>query len=70
MSNDLVIRNDLPTSSMEAYISAAFQLPMLSEKEEHDLAVRWRDHQDLDAARQMVFAHLRFVVRIARQYNG
>jgi len=55
---------------MEAYVSAAFQLPMLSEQEEHDLAVRWRDHQDLEAARAMVFSHLRFVVRVARQYNG
>ncbi len=60
----------LPTGSMEAYVSAAFQLPMLSQEEEHDLAVRWRDHRDLEAARQLVLSHLRFVVRIARQYAG
>ncbi len=60
----------LPTGSMESYITAAFQLPMLSQKEEHDLAVRWRDHHDLEAARQLVLSHLRFVVRIARQYAG
>ncbi len=60
----------VPTGSMEAYINAAFQLPMLSEQEEHDLAVRWRDHKDLEAARQLVLSHLRFVVRIARQYAG
>ncbi len=70
MSNELAIRNTLPTGSMEAYISAAFQLPMLSEQEEHDLAVRLRDHQDLEAARKLVLSHLRFVVRIARQYSG
>ncbi len=60
----------LPTGSMESYISAAFQLPMLSAEEEHELAVRWRDHKDLEAARQLVLSHLRFVVRIARGYSG
>lgn len=60
----------LPTGSMESYISAAFQLPMLSAEEEHELAVRWRDQKDLEAARQLVLSHLRFVVRIARGYSG
>ncbi|MGB5742131.1 MAG: RNA polymerase sigma factor RpoH [Sedimenticolaceae bacterium] len=60
----------LPTGSMDAYVSAAFQLPMLSAEEEHDLAVRLRDNQDLEAARSLVMSHLRFVVRIARGYNG
>ncbi len=60
----------LPTGSMEAYVSAAFQLPMLSQEEERELAVRWRDQRDLEAARQLVLSHLRFVVRIARQYAG
>ena len=70
MSNELALHGTLPTGSMEAYIGAAFQLPMLSEQEEHELAVRWREQQDLDAARTLVLAHLRFVVRIARQYTG
>lgn len=70
MSKELAIPATLPTGNMEAYISAAFQLPMLSEKEEHDLAVRWRDNQDVDAARGLIMSHLRFVVRIARQYSG
>ena len=70
MSNALVIPNTLPTGSMDAYVGAAFQLPMLTAEQEHDLAVRLRDQQDLDAARQLVMSHLRFVVRIARSYNG
>jgi RNA polymerase sigma-32 factor len=70
MSNELAIRSTLPTGSMEAYIGAAFQLPMLSEQQERDLALRWREQQDLEAARQLVLSHLRFVVRIARQYTG
>jgi RNA polymerase sigma-32 factor len=60
----------LPTGNMDAYISAAFQLPMLSAEEEHDLAVRLRDRNDIAAARVLVMSHLRFVVRIARGYNG
>jgi RNA polymerase sigma-32 factor len=69
MSNSLAI-SAMPTGNMDAYVSAAFQLPMLSAEEEHDLAVRLRDRQDLDAARTLVMSHLRFVVRIARGYNG
>ncbi|MCU7906327.1 MAG: RNA polymerase sigma factor RpoH [Candidatus Thiodiazotropha sp. (ex Epidulcina cf. delphinae)] len=60
----------LPTGSLDAYISAAFQLPMLSAEEEHGLAVRLRDHKDLRAAQTLIMSHIRFVVRIARNYNG
>ena len=70
MNKQLAIPMTLPTGNMEAYVSAAFQLPMLSAEEEHDLAVRLRDKQDLEAARSLVMSHLRFVVRIARGYNG
>ena len=70
MNNKQLATAAMPTGSMESYISAAFQLPMLSQQEEHDLAVRWRENKDLEAARQLVMSHLRFVVRIARQYAG
>ncbi len=70
MNNTKLTTTVLPTGSMDSYVSAAFQLPMLSQQEEHDLAVRWRDQKDLEAAKQLVLSHLRFVVRIARQYSG
>ncbi len=70
MSKELAIPMSLPTGNMEAYVSAAFQLPMLSAEEEHDYAVRLRDRNDLVAARALVMSHLRFVVRIARGYSG
>ncbi len=70
MTHTAAIPSVLPTGSMDSYISAAFQLPMLSAEQEHELAVRWHEREDLEAARQLVFAHLRFVVRIARGYNG
>ncbi len=46
------------------------RIPVLSREEEHDLAVRFRNEDDLGAARQLVLAHLRFVVHIARGYGG
>ncbi|MGH8553808.1 MAG: RNA polymerase sigma factor RpoH [Methylococcales bacterium] len=46
------------------------QLPKLSAEEERRLAISFRDHGDLDAARQLVMANLRFVVHIARGYHG
>jgi RNA polymerase sigma-32 factor len=60
----------LPSGSMDAYISAAFQLPMLSAEEEKSLAIRLRDQKDLQAAQTLITSHIRFVVRIARNYSG
>ncbi|HEC16235.1 MAG TPA: RNA polymerase sigma factor RpoH [Sedimenticola sp.] len=70
MSKELAMPASLPTGSIDAYISAAYQLPMLSAEEERDLAVRLRDHNDLDAARTLVLSHIRFVIRVARGYSG
>ncbi|WP_275098329.1 RNA polymerase sigma factor RpoH [Sedimenticola hydrogenitrophicus] len=70
MSKQLAIANTLPTGSIDAYISAAYQLPMLSAEEEHSLAVRLQEEGDLEAARTLVMSHLRFVIRIARGYAG
>ena len=58
------------SGSIEAYISAANRVPMLSEAEEQQLARRFRDEADLDAARQLVTSHLRLVIAIARGYLG
>jgi RNA polymerase sigma-32 factor len=59
-----------PVGSLEAYTQTVFQVPTLSAEEEKQLAVRLRDHGDLDAARRLVMAHLRFVVYVARGYSG
>ena len=67
MTKDLAL---LPTGNIDAYISASYQVPMLALDEERDLAVRLRDHGDMDAARRLVLSHLRFVIRIARGYLG
>ncbi|MBW2208306.1 MAG: RNA polymerase sigma factor RpoH [Deltaproteobacteria bacterium] len=75
MTNDLIVKNQslvlpLPTGNLDQYIRAAFTIPVLSAEEEHALAVRLQTGNDLDAARQLVMSHLRFVVRVARGYNG
>jgi RNA polymerase sigma-32 factor len=67
MTKDLSV---LPTGSIDAYISAAYQVPMLTPEEERELALQLRDHGDTQAARRMVLSHLRFVIRIARGYLG
>lgn len=74
MSNQLAVSQphdlNLSAASLDAYINAAYQLPILSADQEYDLAVQLRDHEDLQAARKLITHHLRFVIRIARGYNG
>ena len=73
MSNALVASNfPVPSAlgSLEAYVSAVHQIPMLTQEEEQSLARRYTAEADLDAAKQMVLAHLRFVVHVARGYSG
>ena len=59
-----------PTGSLQAYIQAVNAVPVLSAAEEQALAVRYRETEDLDAARELVLHHLRFVVHVARGYLG
>ena len=56
--------------SLDAYVSAVHQIPVLSLEEEQALANSFRNENDLDAAKKLVMAHLRFVVHVARSYNG
>jgi RNA polymerase sigma-32 factor len=60
----------MPTGNLDQYIQAAFSVPVLSAEEERSLAERLHNDGDLDAARQLVMSHLRFVVRVARGYSG
>jgi RNA polymerase sigma-32 factor len=59
-----------PIGSLDAYIDRVSQIPVLTKDDEIALAVRFRSEGDLDAARQLVLSHLRFVVHIARGYLG
>ncbi|HVJ62878.1 MAG TPA: RNA polymerase sigma factor RpoH [Tahibacter sp.] len=68
VSNNLPIPSAL--GSLDAYISAVHRVPMLTQEEEQDLAERLRRDTDLDAAKRLVLSHLRFVVHVARGYQG
>jgi RNA polymerase sigma-32 factor len=70
MNKNLSVELAVPTGSLEAYITAAAQVPMLSADEERDLAIRLQQDGDLSAARQLVMSHLRFVIHVAKGYNG
>ncbi|MEM8815943.1 MAG: RNA polymerase sigma factor RpoH [Pseudomonadota bacterium] len=75
MTTDFATRNqDLvlagPVGSLDAYIQAVGGVPVLSKEDEQALAHRFRDSEDLGAARELVLAHLRFVVHIAKGYTG
>ena len=75
MTKAIVLRNEElmlsgPLGSLDQYIQAVNSTPVLSAEEEHKLALRLRDEDDLDAARKLVMSHLRFVVHIARGYVG
>ena len=74
-----LIANNLPIpvmsglaslGSLDSYIGAVHQIPVLTAEDEQALARRFREQEDLDAARDLVHSHLRFVVHVARGYNG
>ena len=59
-----------PGQNLESYIQHVSQVAILSAEQERDLADRLFYHEDVEAARELVFAHLRFVVHIAKSYSG
>src|SRR5574338_1232105 len=74
MTASTLVANNLPIpsaiGSLDAYVGAVHQIPVLTVEEEQALARRYASENDLDAARRLVMAHLRFVVHVARGYNG
>lgn len=74
MSNALVATRTMtlpaPTEQLDRYLQTVYSIPVLTAERERELALRLRDRQDVDAARELVVSHLRFVVKIARGYSG
>ena len=60
----------VPLGSINSYIHWANQVPMLTAEEEHQLALEYSKNGDLNAAKRLVMAHLRFVISISRNYTG
>ena len=59
-----------PGKDIESYLACVHSIPILTPEQEKELAHKLYDNDDLDAARQLVISHLRFVVHIARSYQG
>lgn len=64
MSNLPVVKD-----SLESYLIKIKQFPLLSPKEEFQLAVRYRKHNDVKAAHKLITSNLRFVVKVALEYR-
>jgi len=70
MNNLTNMQLALPIGSLDSYVQSVNKIPLLSLEEEQALARRFRESDDIEAARQLVLSHLRFVVRVARGYSG
>lgn len=70
MSNALALPINLSLGTFDAYLNLVKQMPKLTPDQERELTLRYRDHGDLAAARELVLSNLRFVVHVARGYSG
>src|SRR5210317_1735848 len=65
-----VVEHLSPGRDLDAYVANVSTIPILNADEEKELAERLFFENDLEAARQLVMSHMRFVVHIARSYQG
>lgn len=70
MNNALALPINLSVGTFDSYLSLVARMPKLSAEQEYQLAVRYRDDGDIDAARELVMSNLRFVAHVARGYSG
>ncbi|MGZ4956362.1 MAG: RNA polymerase sigma factor RpoH [Methylobacter sp.] len=70
MSNALALPINLSVGTFDAYLNVVRQMPKLTIEQERELAIKFRDNGDLEAARELVMTNLRFVVHVARGYSG
>jgi RNA polymerase sigma-32 factor len=70
MNNSLALPINLSVGTFDSYLSLVAQMPKLSVEQEQELALRYRDEGDLNAARELVMSNLRFVAHVARGYAG
>lgn len=70
MNNTLALPINLSVGTFDSYLSLVARMPKLSAEQEQELALRYRDEGDINAARELVMANLRFVAHVARGYSG
>jgi len=66
----LALPINLSVGTFDAYLNLVRQMPRLTLDQERELTLKYKDHGDLDAARDLVMSNLRFVVHVARGYSG
>jgi len=69
MKKDKEMENPMTMGSFELYLAEINKIPLLKPEEEYELAVNYYKHQDLTAAHRLITANLRFVVKIALEYQ-
>jgi RNA polymerase sigma-32 factor len=57
-------------NSLETYLVQINQFPLLTQEEEFKLAVRYRKHNDIEAAQKLITSNLRFVVKVVFEYKS
>lgn len=70
MSNTIALPANLSVGTFDSYLNTVSHMPKLTQEQEYDLAVRFRENGDLEAARTLVMSNLRFVAYVARGYSG
>ncbi len=70
MSQNFPVPLNFQSGEISSYLRSVYAQPILTAEEERELAIRYHENEDLDAARQLVLSHLRFVVRVARGFVG
>ena len=70
MSDSLALPISLNSGNFDSSLNVIGQTNKLNAEEEHMLALRYRDEGDIEAAKQLVMANLRFVAHVARGYSG
>jgi RNA polymerase sigma-32 factor len=70
MNNMLALPINLSVGTFDSYLSLVARMPRLTAEQEYDLALRYRDEGDIEAARELVMSNLRFVAHVARGYSG
>ncbi len=70
MSNTLAIPTNLSVGTFDSYLNTVSHMPKLTPEQERELALRYRENDDIEAARELVMSNLRFVAHVARGYSG
>jgi len=70
MSNTLALPTNLSVGTFDSYLNTVSQMPKLTPEHEKELAILYREHGDLEAAKTLVMSNLRFVAHVARGYSG